>query len=224
MVFYLVPLASSLAAFIAGTLMFTIYRRSGEKTFIVASASMYLFSFGTFLEFVSSYLEFWPEILYRLYYGTSPIQPALLAAAVLGLYTYSEFQGHRRIYRYYLGYASLLGTLVFILSLVAKVNTELLSNQYIGGAAMASYVRILSPPLTIPSAILLISYPIYVYFKGSKHIDKLIFPVAALIVGIGGVMIRRGLVTLFYIFELTGAFLLLIGFYLVYKRAVEVKS
>ena len=223
MVFYLVPLASSLAAFIAGTLMFTIYRRSGEKPFIVASASMYLFSFGAFLEFVSSYLEFWPEILYRLYYGTSPIQPALLASAVLGLYTYSEFVGHRRIYRYYLGYAVLLGTFVFILSLIAEVNTELLSNQYVGGAAMASYVRMLSPPLTIPSAILLISYPIYAYYKGSKYPDKLLFPAASLIVGIGGVMIRRGLVTMFYIFELGGAILLLVGFYLVYKRTVELK-
>ena len=213
-----IPLISSIAAFIAGTLTLHLFQKKRERTFLVATASMYLFFIGAFLEFVSSYLAYWPEILYRIYYGTSPIQPGLLATALLGIYTLDEFTRHRKLYKAYMGYVAVLGSIVFLLSLIAEINTPLLSNPYVGGAAMAPYVRILSPPLTIPSGIIMIGYPIYTYFKGNKEVDKLLFPLAALIVAIGGAMIRRGLVTLFYLFELGGALLLLIAFYLVYKR------
>ncbi len=216
-----IPLISSLGALVAGTLTLIIYRRRREKTFLVATSSMYLFFFGAFLEFISSYLGYWPEILYRLYYGTSPIQPALLASAILGIYTLDEFVNHKKIYRGYLLYTGILGSLVLILSLIAEVNTTLLSDPYIGGAAMASYVRILSPPLTIPSGIILIGYPLYAWIRGAKHIDKILFPTAALIVMIGGAVIRMGLVSLFYIFELGGAIVLLIAFYFVYRRYVQ---
>ncbi len=216
-----IPLISSLGALIAGTLTLRVFQRRREKTFLVATASMYLFFFGAFLEFISSYLGYWPEILYRLYYGTSPIQPALLASAILGIYTLDEFIRHKKIYKGYLLYTGILGSLVLILSLIAEVNTTLLSDPYVGGAAMASYVRILSPPLTIPSGIILIGYPLYTWIKGTKHIDKIMFPTAALIVMIGGAAIRMGWVSLFYMFELGGAIVLLMAFYTVYKRYVQ---
>ena len=213
-----IPLASSLAALVAGTLTLILYQKKKERTFLVATASMYLFFLGAFLEFISSFLAYWPEILYRLYYGTSPVQPGLLASALLGIYTLEEFTKHRKIYKWYTGYVAVLGTLVFILSLIAEVDTTLLSDPYVGGAAMASYVRILSPPLTIPSGIVMIGYPLYTFFRGTRSVDKILFPTAALVVAIGGAMIRRGLVTLFYVFELAGALLLLLAFYLVYKK------
>ncbi len=216
-----VPLLSTIGAFVAGLLMTHAYIVKRENVYLVAMSSMYLFSFGAFLEFLSSYLGYWPEMLYRLYYGTSPVQPGVLAAAILGLYSYTEFTRHGKIFKIYMGYVSIIGLIVFVLSLIAEIKLELLSNPYVGGAAMASYVRIFSPFLTIPSGLIMIFYPLYTFFKGMRNIDKILLPTAAIITMIGGFMIRRGYVTTFYIFELLGALTILTAFYFIYRKTIE---
>lgn len=137
---------------------------------------MALFALRAFLQSISSLMGFWPPLLYRLYYATPPIQPALLALAVLTLYQ----GGFRRFGKVYGLYITALSIPLVILCSTSPIDLDLIMDTpYVGGLAMDRSVRIFSPPLTIPSGLILLGYPTYKFFKGDRSVDKLLMPLAA---------------------------------------------
>lgn len=214
-----IPLLSSIAALISALILFKGYMRFRGLGLLVGGLSMSLFALGAFLEFYSAYIGYWPDTVYRLYYATSPIQPALLALTALAIYGYGGWRNN--IIKIYSAYIVLISIILIFLSFTADINQNLLNNPYVGGAAMPNIVRMFSPPLTIPSGLIILIFPLYTYLKIQRSLDRLTIPAASLIVMIGGAMIRRGLIQMFYIFEFIGSLVLLFSFYLIYRGLVS---
>ncbi|CAG0971892.1 MAG: hypothetical protein OIN86_08930 [Candidatus Methanoperedens sp.] len=142
--------------------------------------------------------------MYRIYY-------VLIASlvAILGLGTVYLF--NRRAGGYLRIYFAVVIVALIILTLNAQVDTEKLKEITVGGSAMPTNVRIISPFLTIPGSIALIGGALYSWYMTRRDYN-LFIAIGALLVASGGGLSRFGMEWALYMLELLGVAVMYIGF------------
>ena len=142
--------------------------------------------------------------MYRAYY-------VLIASlvAILGLGTVYLF--NRRAGRYLTLYFAVVITALIISTLNADVASERLKERIVGGSAMPTNVRMISPFLTIPGSIALIGGALYSWYIARRSYN-LFIAIGALLVASGGSLSRFGLEWALYMLELLGVTVMYIGF------------
>lgn len=211
-----ITILSSILAFVSVGLLISKFLRKPALGVAILSISMLLYALGALSEFIAAVQRIWSVNLYKFYYGISPIQVGLLGAGILGVYLN---RGRLRYSSYvYLIYVVILSVPLIITVSSAPVDVSKLSEVFVGGMAMPSYVRRWSPPLTIPSGLLTIIIPLYYYFKIKKTRHAFLIPLASLIVMIGGFAARAGRVEVFYTLEFLGSATLAYAFYIFHSE------
>lgn len=185
---------------------FSVFRQYSCRRKIyqfIWGTGLLIFSVTTLFEFISETYG-WNIPMYRAYY-------ILIASlvAILGLGTVYLF--NRRAGRYLTLYFAVVITVLIILTLNARVDTEKLQERIVGGSAMPAGVRIISPFLTIPGSIALIGGALYSWYITRRSYNLLI-AIGALLVAGGGGLSRFGIEWALYILELLGIAVMYIGF------------
>jgi len=224
-----------LSAFVAAVFALSValqwWRR--RKPYQLAwTVGLSMFALATAMEGASE-LSSWSDGTYRLYYAMAP---ALVGFLGLG----SVFLLHRRAGLFFSAYVLGLFVVFVALVASAAVNSANFAYASplafqsgsactpgtavtlpdgraftcglpIGGNALPSYVRILSPLFTIPGSIALIGVAAYSYWKGRGWFNV---PIAlgAVVIAAGGVLARFGEPGLLYASELAGIALMYLGF------------
>ncbi len=179
--------------------------------------SMLLYALGAGAEFLAALRGGWGWFHYKFYYAISPIQVALLGLGVVSLYIY-RWMGGRGL-QLYLAYTAVVSLLLLAAVASAELNTEALSDVFVGGRAMPDEVRRFSPLLTVPSGLFTIVVPLYYYARKEKRLHALLIPLASIVMMIAGGAIRRGQVDVFYLLEFVASVILTAAFYQVYREA-----
>lgn len=197
------PLITTLISLIFTVSVYRQYSRRKKIYQFIWGTGLLVFSVTTLFEFISE-IEGWSISMYRTYY-------ILIAAlvAILGLGTVFLF--NRRAGKYLTIYFAMVLTALIISAVNAHVDPEKLKERTVGGSAMPSDVRILSPFLTVPGSIALIGGALYSWTITRKSYN-LYIAIGALLVASGGGLSRLGIGWTLYILELFGIAMMYIGF------------
>jgi len=227
-----VPVLAALVGAVFAASVLLQYWRRRKPYQLFWGAGLLLFTLATSMEAVSE-LAGWSEGTYRVYYAFAP---SLVGFLGLG----SVFLLSSKAGRYFALYILPLFALFAVLVGTAAVATgnfayaspaafqagsacapgaavtladgrAFTCGLPIGGAAMPSYVRIMSPLFTIPGSIALIGIAGYSFWKGRGAFN---IPIAlgAVVIALGGVLARFGEPGLLYATELAGIALMYLGF------------
>jgi len=205
------PLITSIISATFTVLVGMQYLQRRKKHQLIWTIALFMFFFTSLLGFVSQ-----PEImeeniiLYRLYYVLAAPMVALLGAGTLYLLTHKPFG------KYFLVYIIIIFIPFAALVSTASIDPNEVAEGFekIGGAAMPSYVRILSPLFTIPGSIFLIGGAFYSFWLDRTRNYNLLIALGGAFPFFGGLIQRFGDPTFLSIFHTIGTLLLFIGFVL----------
>ena len=135
-----VPALSALISGLAASYLILLYKRKRGLHYLLFAIMMIDMLIGQILEFYSG-VRGWSIGLYKVYYYTSPLSPALGALGVLALLRL------RRALVAFSIYVMILGALLAYSVIEASIDQSKLGlGPYIGGSAIEESVRRLSPP------------------------------------------------------------------------------
>ncbi len=196
-----VPALSAIVSGLAAFYLVLLYTRSRELHYLLFAIMMADMLVGQILEFYSG-IRGWSVGLYKVYYYTSPLSPALGALGVLAL------MGRRRALVAFTIYMVALGALLAYSVMEASVDQSRLSlGPYVGGAAIEEGVRRLSPPLTVPGGLILLLGGVTLY-RRTRRAAHLLIALGALVFMIAGGLLRHGYGAEFLVLELIGTAIL----------------
>jgi len=204
---------------LAGTIIAAIFvilllrqyleRRKIHQLIWTVAVGLYFIAF--LLEFLSS-----PDLvggnvwMYKVFYVLSAPLVGLFGVGSLYLLT------HKPWGKYFLFYVIIISLAMISLGLTAEVDESILTEGFekIAGKGMPSYVRTISPLLTVPGGLFLIGGAAYSFWLDRTRKYNLIIAFGGLFPFFGGALSRAEMYTLFYAFDVIGALLLFIGFLL----------
>ncbi len=205
------PLTSSVVALIFAVTVL-------DQFFARRKPYQLIWAIGLFMYFISTGCEFWTETwglneaVYRLWY----LFGAILVAAYLGMGTLYLLARRRT--------AHIIMTVLLIASLYAAfrvftVSLDLTTLDRLSGSAMPEEVRLMSRLSYIGAAVLIggAIYSAWVFWRRRimphRVLSNTLIAVGALLPAVGGGLIRLGgSLQLFYLLELLGIIIILIGF------------
>jgi len=193
------PLLSSLVSLAALYFLAVGYIRTKHVYKLILAISFATVLIGTFLEFYSS-IAGWSTALYKVYYFTSPLTPAIMS---LGLIAYVR----RRSILYVLtAYYTILALVLAYSVIVAQVDTSTFElGPAIGGEGMPRSARMLSPLFTIPGGLILLVGGLALSYTSRLKIPTYpLIAIGALVFMIAGFILRLGYGNLFLALELVG--------------------
>ncbi len=203
---YPAPLLSSLASITGSIILLKLYfsdRRVFRLLFMLQLIDMLV---GQFLEFYAS-LNGWTTALYRVYYFSSPLSAALLALGVTALL------GYKRLLKVFTVYTLIMAILLLYGVASAGIDVDALDRlgPFVGGMAMPDNVRILSPPITIPSGIIALVLAVIGYrrYGGLEYLGLVL---GNLVFLVAGALLRAGHGELFLWLELVATVILAYSF------------
>lgn len=200
-----VPLASSIVSALALLLLLKRYLEEARLYYLLFALMMADMLVGQVLEFYSG-LRGWTPGLYKVYYYTSPLSPALGALSVLALLRYRVPLAALGVYT--LGVSLVLAYKVALASVdVAALN----AGPFVGGTAMEESVRILSPLLTIPGGLAMLIGGILAY-RSTGRIPHVMITLGALVFMAAGALLRHGYGAEFLVMEFIGTAVLAYAF------------
>jgi hypothetical protein len=202
------PLISGIISAVFTILLATQYIRRRKAYQLMWTVALALFTLAYALEF-SSELYGWTEAAYQVYYASVSPLVALMGVGTLFLLA------RKSLGKYFLAYTLLVSTVLVILVSTASIDkTALAMSSGTSGTAMPSYVRLISPLLTIPGSLILIIGAFYSFWldKSRKHV--LLIASGGTIYSLSGYMARLGELTYVSILQAVGILLLFLGFLL----------
>lgn len=200
-----VPLISATVSGASSIYLVMLFLRLRKLHYLLFAFMMVDMLAGQLLEFYSGFIG-WNEVLYKIYYFTSPLSPALGALGVLSLL------GWRRALAAFGIYTIIAAAiLAYGVAQAAISSTELGKGPYVGGSAMEEFVRRLSPPLTIPGGLVLLAGSVMAFRRLSRY-SHLVIAMGALVFMIAGGLLRHGYGVEFLVLEMIGTTLLAYAF------------
>lgn len=205
------PLTSSVVALIFAVTVL-------DQFFARRKPHQLIWAIGLFMYFLSTGCEFWTEtwglneVVYRLWY----LFGAILVAAYLGMGTLYLLARRRT--------AHIIMTVLLIASLYAAfrvftVSLDLTTLDRLSGSAMPEEVRLMSRLSYIGAAVLIggAIYSAWVFWRRKimphRVLSNTLIAIGALMPAVGGGLIRLGgSLQLFYLLELLGIIIILVGF------------
>ncbi len=200
-----VPLLSAIVSISATSYLAWLYSNRKKLHYLLFSAMMLDMFIGQILEFYAE-IASWTPTLYKIYYYTSPLSPALAAIGVISIL------GRKRLLTGFTLYTIIVSIILAYRVATAQINQEaLVLGPYVGGEAMAKEARIISPLLTTPGGLILIIGSIMAY-KTDRRTAYLLILLGALVFMIAGGLLRKGYGEVFLVLELLGTVLLAVAF------------
>ncbi len=216
------PLVTSTVASIFMTLLLYKYSTSGKKYHLIWTIAIFMVFFTSLLEFFSDpEIDGWTATSYKAYYVLTAPLVALMGLGTLYLFTRKKWG------QYFLYYTVIVSAIFIILGASASVDeNQLAAGSQIGGTAMPSYVRAISPLLTVPGGIILIAGAFYCFWLDRTRRYNLLIGLGGLSYMAAGSLARAGILEAFYAIQMVSLLLLFSGFLLSmeYSANLEVKS
>ncbi len=214
-----IPLFSAIVSMIGAILLVRMYSKNKYIVAIIFALQLADMFIGQLLEFLASSIG-WTTVSYKIYYLSSPLSAGILAVGVA--YAANKY----RLGKYLGIYIVILTFILGVRLALATVNVEALETyrEFVGGKALEESIRILSPPITIPSGIIILGISILQAFRGKIKeyrygwigilLGNLVFMVA-------GGLLRRGYAEAFLVGELIATIILAGSFIRLGKKVVE---
>jgi len=205
------PLISGIISAVFTILLAVQYVRRRKKHQLIWTISLALFTLSFTLAFVSE-TNGWTPLLYQIYYFVVSPMVALLGVGTLYLLT------HKPWGKYFLAYTLVLSAAFLVLVFTATVNTTELSTfsppSEIGGRAIPSNVRLLSPLFSATGGLVLIGGALYSFWLDRSRKYNLLIALGGIIYVLSGAGERLGFSAYFFVFSTAGILLLFFGFLL----------
>ena len=199
------PLLSSIVSLAAALLLLRGYVREGGVARLIFALAMVDMLAGQVLEFYASVGE-WCDLLYKIYYFTSPLSPMLGGLGVLALLR------DRRPLKALTVYAAVVTVILAYSVAAAAIDySKLALGPFVGGEAMEAGVRRLSPLLTIPGGLAMIAGGAYTYWR-VRAAANLLIVAGAILFMVAGALLRMGQAELFLWLELVATLMLAYAF------------
>ncbi len=203
---YPAPLLSSIVSTAGTLILLRQYLERARLYKIIFALQLLDMLIGQLLEFIASAAG-WSVIGYKIYYFTSPLSAALLGLGVIAL------TGKSRLFKLFLAYVVIVTVMLGIGVARASPDPNKLGElgPFVGGQAMPKDVRVLSPPLTIPSGLIVIALALDGYRRTRSHVytgivsGNIVFMVA-------GALLRQGYGEAFLWLELIATIILAYSF------------
>jgi hypothetical protein len=214
------PLVGSTVAAIFMTLLLYKYSTTRKSYHLVWTVAIFMVFFTSFLELLSEFGG-WSVASYKTYYMLTAPLVALMGLGTLYLLT------HKNWSKYFLVYAVVFSAIFMIAGATAAVDeTVFASGSQIGGAAMPSYVRVMSPLLTIPGGMILIVGALYSFWLDRTRKYNLLIGLGGLLYMAAGMLARMNVLGVFYAIQTVSLLSLFLGFLLSmeYRSTMKVGS
>ena len=220
------PLVASSIASIFMTLLLYKYSTTKKIHHLIWTAAIFMVFFTSLLEFFSE-LDGWTVASYKVYYVmTAPL------VALMGLGTLYLLR-HKNWSKLFLVYTLVVSAVFVVAGASATVDegaftapqdgTGSPSGSQIGGAAMPSYVRAMSPLLTVPGGLILILGAFYSFWLDRKRRYNLLIALGGVLYMAAGMSARLGVTGLFYAVQTASLVLLFLGFLLGMEHGAKVE-
>lgn len=202
------PLVGSLVAAIFMTLLLYKYATTKKTYHLVWTIAIFMVFFTSFLELLSEFGG-WSVASYKAYYMLTAPLVVLMGLGTLYLLT------HKNWSKYFLVYAVVFSAIFMIAAVTATVNeTAFASGSQVGGTAMPSYVRAMSPLLTIPGGIILIVGALYSFWLDKTRKYNLLIGLGGILYMAAGMLARLDVLGAFYAIQTVSLLSLFLGFLL----------
>jgi hypothetical protein len=214
------PLVGSTVAAIFMTLLLYKYATTKKRYHFVWTVAIFMVFFTSFLELLSEFGG-WSVASYKAYYILTAPLVALMGLGTLFLLT------HKNWSKYFLVYAVVFSAIFMIAGATATVDeTAFTSGSQIGGGAMPSYVRAMSPLLTIPGGIILIVGALYSFWLDRTRKYNPLIGLGGLLYMAAGMLARMNVLGVFYAIQTVSLLFLFLGFLLSmeYRSSLKVES
>ena len=202
------PVVSSTIAAIFMTLLMQKYAVKKKEYHLVWTIAIFMVFFTSLLEFFSE-ADTWSVASYKVYYVMTAPLVALMGLGTLYLLP------EKRWAKYFLVYTVALSAVFAIAGLTAQVDeSKFAASSQIGGTAMPSYVRTISPLLTVPGGIILIVGALYSFWLDKTRKYNLLIAAGGVLYMAGGMLARYGATGAFYGMQFIALLTLFTGFLL----------
>jgi len=206
------PLISAFISAIFMILLAAQYVRRRRRHQLVWTVALLMFTLTSLLAFWSE-MYGWNPLMYQVYYFLLSPMVALMGVGTLYLLADKSWS------KYFLAYTLIISLAFLILISTAPLDTAQLTTytppSEIGSAAMPSYVRTVSPLLSIPGGLVLIIGALYSFWLDKSRRYNLLIAVGGIIQLLSGLRARfGGDPTYFFVFTTIGVLLLFLGFLL----------
>jgi len=193
---YYFPLIASTIAAIFMTLLLFKYTTTRKKYHLVWMIAIFMVFFTSLLEFFSE-VGGWSVASYKVYYVLTAPLVAFMGLGTLYLLT------HKNWSKYFLIYTLVLSLVFVALGASATVDeTMFATGSQIGGTAMPSYVRAISPLLTIPGGLILIIGALYSFLLDRTRKYNTFIALGGLLYMASGMLARAGVLEVFYAIQM----------------------
>jgi hypothetical protein len=211
------PVVTAATASIFMTLLLYKYSTTKKNYHLVWTVAIFMVFLTSLLEFFSE-VDIWNEVSYKAYYVQTAPLVALMGLGTLYLLT------HKNWSKYFLYYAVAVSAVFIIAGATATVNeAAFASGSQIGGTAMPSYVRALSPLLTVPGGLILIGGAFLSFWLDRTRKYNILIGFGGLLYMVAGSLARAGILELFYAIQMISLLLLFSGFLLSMEYSAKVK-
>ncbi|MFC1847652.1 hypothetical protein ACFLW5_02435 [Chloroflexota bacterium] len=206
------PLVSSIVSLLFGVIVLDQFFARRKPYQLVWAAGLFMYSIGTGAEF---WIEIWGlnEVIYRLWY----LFGAILVAAYLGMGTIYLIIQRRAAH---IVMAILIVASLYAAFRVFNASIDLSTLQYLTGNAFPQGVRLITPFFNTFGTVTLVGGAIYsawVFWRRRvmphRVVSNILIAAGAILPAVGGTYMRLGgVLPIFYLLELLGIIIILLGF------------